>query len=198
MHCRRSWRPGGQLQESVVEIRQAVPQDYPDILALQAANYSENLTEQERQGGFLSAQFTPAQIAAMAGDLGIVVAREADALVGYLCAHRADLVPLPPVVEAMLRCCRGARYGNRVLGEARLFVYGPVCVARPQRGRGVLRALYRALVSELAGRFDYGVTLVAVENPRSLRAHTRGLGMREIARFEHGNRSYHLLIFEMS
>lgn len=181
-----------------MEIGRAAPEDYAGILRLQAANYSENLSAQERQGGFLSAEFTPAQVAAMAEDLGIMVAREAGEVIGYLCAHRADLAPLPPVVEAMLRCCRSARHGHRRLGEARLFVYGPVCVARAQRGRGVLRALYRALVSGLAGRFDYGVTLVAEENPHSLRAHTQGLGMNDVARFEHDSRSYHVLAFSLS
>jgi hypothetical protein len=62
----------------------------------------------------------------------------------------------------------------------------------------VLRALYRALVSGLAGRFDYGVTLVAEENPHSLRAHTQGLGMNDVARFEHDSRSYHVLAFSLS
>ena len=180
-----------------MEIGRATPADYAAILRLQAANYSENLTAEERTGGFLSAEFTPAQIASMAQDLVIMVAREAGGLAGYLCAHRADLAPLPPVVEAMLRCCRAARYEGRVLGAARLFVYGPVCIARARRGAGVLSALYRALLAELRGRFEYGVTLVAEENPHSLRAHTLGLGMRETARFEHHNRSYHLLVFEV-
>ena len=181
-----------------MEISRATPGDYAGILRLQAANYSENLTAREREGGFLSAEFTPAQVAAMAQDPGILVARESAAVVGYLCAHRADLTPLPPVVEAMLRCCRTARCGNRALGETRLFVYGPVCIAREQRGAGVLRALYRALLAQVAGRFDHGVTLVAAENEHSLRAHTLGLGMQDVARFEHADRRYHLLAFEVT
>jgi hypothetical protein len=181
-----------------VEISRANPGDYAGILRLQAANYSGNLTAQERAGGFLSAQFTPAQIATMAEDLGIMVAREAGVLAGYLCAHRADLAPLPPVVAEMLRCCRSARCGSRVLGETRLFVYGPVCIARAARGAGVLRALYSALLAQATGLFDYGVTLVAEENPHSLRAHTLGLGMHDLARFEHAGRRYHLLAFDVA
>lgn len=181
-----------------MEIRRAAPGDYAGILRLQAANHSANLTAREREGGFLSAEFTPQQVAAMAQDLGILVARENAAVVGYLCAHRADLSPLPQVVEAMLRCCRAAPFGARLLGETRLFVYGPVCVAREQRGAGVLRALYRALLGQVAGRFDHGVTLVAAENQHSLRAHTLGLGMQDVARFEHRNRSYHVLAFEVA
>ena len=180
-----------------MNIRRATPEDYAGILELQAANYLENLTAEEREAGFLSVQFTPAQIAAMAEDLGIVIAREGNRIVGCLCVHRAELAPLPPVVEAMLRCCRAAVYGGRILADARLFVYGPVCIDRLHRGRGVLRKLYGALAAEVAGTFEFGVTLVADNNPHSLRAHTDGLGMDDVARFEHGSQSYHLLAFDV-
>ena len=179
-----------------VDIGRATLEDYPGILELQAANYLGNLTAQERQGGFLSAEFSSAQIAAMAADLGIVVARDGGRVVGYLCAHRADLSPLPPVVEAMLRCARAAAHRGRALAEARLFVYGPVCIERTQRGRGRLRMLYSALLAQVAGRFELGVTLVSRDNPHSLQAHVTGLGMDDVARFEHGGCRYHLLVFD--
>ena len=83
-----------------MEIRRASPGDYAGIIELQAANFLANLTVEEREGGFLSAQFTLSQIVAMADDLGILVARDGNRMAGYLCAHRADLAPLPPVVEA--------------------------------------------------------------------------------------------------
>ena len=180
-----------------MEIRRAAPEDYAGILELQAANYLGNLTARERDGGFLSAEFTLPQIAAMAEDLGIVVARDANRIVGYLCAHRADVAPLPTVVEAMLRCCRTAAYRGRTLADARLFVYGPVCLSPSHRGRGVLRALLAALMACVAGRFEYAVTLVADNNPHSLRAHTAGLGMDDVAQFDHGGQSYHLLAFNV-
>ncbi len=180
-----------------MDIRAALPRDHAGILDLQAANYSPNLTAAERAGGFLSAEFTPLQIAAIAQDIGILVAEDAGALAGYLCAHRADMAPLPGVVEAMLRCVRAARYGERELGGARLFVYGPVCVARAWRGRGVLRALFGALCARMARRFEYGVTLVAAQNPHSLRAHTDGLGMRDVGCFEHHGHAYRVLAFEV-
>jgi hypothetical protein len=178
-----------------MEIRRAAPEDYPGILELQSANYLENLAAEEREGGFLSAEFTLSQIATMAEDLGIVVASDGNRIVGYLCAHRADVAPLPPVVEAMLRCCRTATYRGQALADARLFVYGPVCLSRSHRGRGVLRDHFDALVAHVAGRFEYAVTLVADNNPHSLRAHMAGLGMDNIAQFDHGGQSYHLLAF---
>ena len=180
-----------------MEIKRATPADYAGILELQAANYRGNLTAKEREGGFLSAEFTPSQIAAMADGLGIMIARDGSRIAGYLCAHRADLAPLPPVVEAMLRCCRTVACGERALADARLFVYGPVCIDRTYRGRGLLRRLYGALAAEVTGTFEFGVTLVAQDNPRSLRVHVDGLGMKDVAQFEHGSERYHLLAFSV-
>lgn len=179
-----------------MEIRRATPEDHAGILELQAANYLGNLAAAQRRSGFLSAEFTPAQVAAMAEDLGIVVASEDDRIVGYLCLQRADQSPLPAVVETMVRCCRTASYRGTTLAQARLFVYGPVCIDRSHRGRGLLRGLYGAVRTGVAGRFEFGVTLVSQDNPHSLRAHVHGLGMVEAARFEHGGGSYHLLVFD--
>lgn len=178
-----------------MEIRRASPGDYAGIIELQAANFLAKLTVEEREGGFLSAQFTLPQLVAMANDLGVLVARDADRVVGYVCAHRKDLAPVPPVVEAMVRCCRTASYRGTLLAHARLFAYGPVCIARAHRGRGLLRRLYGAVVAEVTGRFEFGVTLVSQDNRHSLHAHVDGLGMDDVARFEHGGRQYHLLAF---
>jgi hypothetical protein len=51
------------------------------------------------------------------------------------------------------------------------------------------------LLAEMAGEFEVGVTLVSDDNPHSLQAHIDGLGMDDVARFEHGGRQYHLLAF---
>jgi hypothetical protein len=178
-----------------MEIRRACPGDYAEVIDLQATNFLFNLAAEDREGGFLSAQFTLPQFVAMADDLGVLVAKDADHVVGYVCAHRIDLPRLPPLVDAMVRCCRAASYQGALLAHARLFVYGPVCIARAHRGRGVLRELYRAVLAEMAGRFEVGVTLVSDDNPHSLQAHVEGLGMDDVARFEHGGRLYHLLAF---
>src|SRR5262245_7844259 len=178
-----------------MNIVRATRADYARILELQSANFVANPTAEERQGGFLSAEFTLSQVVAISEDLGILAALDGNRIIGYLCAHRPDLAPLPAVVEAMLRTCRTAAFGGRVIAETALFVYGPVCVARSHRGRGVLRRLYCGVLARLAGKFEVGVTLVSDDNPHSLQAHVAGLGMADVARFSHASRAYHLLAF---
>lgn len=178
-----------------VEITKAAPRDYEGILDLQSRCLAANLSPEERKDGFLSAEFSLAHIAAMASDLGAVVAREKGRVVGYMCASRIDFVPRPAILDAMLRCLKGKVLDGKALIDASIFVYGPVCIDRHLRGRGLLRRMLSALGKELGGRFEFGVAFVAAGNPRSLGAHVNGLGMTIVGQFEHGGNEYHAIAF---
>jgi len=167
-----------------VEYRRALPQDYPAILRLNSANLIANLAEADRQDGFLSALFTPEQTAAMAADLGTTVAIVDGGLAGFLCAFRNDFDHGSPVVAKMIESYHRARFEGKLLSAYNTYAYGPVCVDRNYRRRGLLRGLYEAQKRELAGQFEVGVALIARDNPHSMQAHVAGLGMIEVGEFE--------------
>jgi len=48
---------------SAIQFRRAAPEDFAQIVRLQSANFIGNLSPAERREGFLSAEFTPGQIA---------------------------------------------------------------------------------------------------------------------------------------
>ncbi|MBI2211413.1 MAG: N-acetyltransferase [Deltaproteobacteria bacterium] len=182
---------------SAVTFRRAAPEDFPGILRLQSANTIANLRPEEREEGFLSAEFTPEQIAEMAMDPGIIVASNAESVLGYLCGSRCDFDHGSPVLARMLESFDRVRYQGRPLRSYKTFNYGPVCVDRSQRGRGLLRGLYEALKREVAGRFEVGVAFVARDNPHSLKAHVAGLGMAEVGEFEVQGDLYVILAFKV-
>jgi predicted GNAT superfamily acetyltransferase len=168
----------------VVQYRRAVSADYEQILQLQSANYIANLTEEERQSGFLSAQFSLEQTAQIAEDLGITIAVLDHRVTGFLCAFRNGFPSGSPVIAEMLRSYPLFRFEDRPLSSFVGYVYGPVCIAREYRGRGLLRGLYEAQKNDLAGRFEIGVAFVSHSNPHSLYAHVNGLGMMEVGDFQ--------------
>lgn len=194
---RRLVLSGSSSAAEPVEFRRARPEDFAAILAIQSANYIANLRPEERGEGFLSAEFTPSQIAAMASDIGIFVAVDPANVLGYLCAFRRDFDHRSPVLAKMLETFPEARFNGQPLGSYESFVYGPVCIERRHRGRGLLRGLYEALLREVAGRFEIGVAFVARANPHSLRAHIRGLGMTEVGEFEVNGNAYVTLAFRV-
>lgn len=180
-----------------VKFRRANQQDFPAILKIQAANYIGNLTVEEREEGFLSAEFTPEQVAEMASDLGIIVASDSSSVLGYLCGFRCDFHHQSPVIAKMLEAFDSVPYEGKPLSSYKVFIYGPVCLDRAHRRRGLLRGLYEALKREVTERFDVGVAFVARGNPHSLRAHVAGLGMAEVGEFEVKGNVYVILAFKV-
>ena len=177
--------------------RRATPQDYSAIFSLQRANYIANLSEEERKQGFLSAQFTPEQVAVMAEDLGITVAVVGDDAAGFVCAFRREFDTGSPVIAKMLESYDLFEFEGELLSRYRSYLYGPVCIGRPYRGRGLLRGLYHAQIAELAGQFEVGTAFVARNNPHSLAAHVSGLGMTLVGDFEVKGNLYALLAFRV-
>jgi predicted GNAT superfamily acetyltransferase len=160
--------------------RRAQPHDYPAILRLQSANFMGNLSEEERKEGFLSAEFSPAQVAEMARNLGTTIATVDGEVAAFLCAYRKEFNHESPVVAKMLDGYDSAKFEGKPLSAYKSYIYGPVCIDRAHRRRGLLRGLYEAQKQDLAGRFDIGVAFVSRSNPHSLHAHVGGLGMTEV------------------
>lgn len=180
-----------------VEFRRAQPRDFSAILKLQSDNYIGNLPAEERKEGFLSAEFTSDQVAAMADDIGIIVASESRFVLGYLCGYRCDFNHQSPVIAKMIEAFDRIHFQGKPLASYKTFIYGPVCIDRAHRGRRLLRGLYEALKKEAAGLFEVGVAFVARNNPHSLRAHVAGLGMAEVGEFEVKGNVYVILAFNV-
>ena len=175
--------------------RRAEKEDYAGILRLQSANYIANLPQQERREGFLSAEFTPEQLATLATDLGITVALDAGNVAGYLCAFRNDFNHGSPVLEKMLESYDRVQFNGQPLNSYSSYIYGPVCISREYRRRGILRGLYDVQKRDLAGQFEIGVAFVSRDNPHSLTAHLAGLGMTGVGDFEANGKVYVILAF---
>ena len=73
-----------------IEYRRARLEDYAEIVRLQRANYIANLTAEERREGFLSAEFSLDQVAAIASDLGIAIVTMDDDIAACLCGIRRE------------------------------------------------------------------------------------------------------------
>jgi hypothetical protein len=181
-----------------VTYRRALPEDYPAIVRLNEANFFAHLTPKEREDGFLSALFTERQIAAIAEDLGVTVVVADGRLVGFLCAFSNDFAHGSPVVAQMLASYDRLSLQGRALSSYHSYVYGPVCIDRGFRRKGLLRGLYEAQKRDLDGRFEIGVALVARDNVHSYQAHVDGLGMIDTGTFEVDGKTFATVAFRLS
>lgn len=180
-----------------MEFRRAKLEDITAVLDVQAANFIGNLEDAERRDGFLSVKFTRQQLEEMTGEVGIIVAATGGRLAGYLCASSCEFNRPFPLLAAMMQQFDVIDYHGRSLTSSRVFIYGPVCIDRSYRGRGLLRGLYETLQQEVAGLYDIGVAFVAEDNPNSLRVHVDGLRMAHVGEFAFSGKQYHILAFEV-
>jgi hypothetical protein len=95
----------------------AQPQDYSAILRLQSANFIGNLSIEERQEGFLLAEFTFRQVAEMAEDLGTTIASVDGDVVAFLCAFRNEFNHGSPVIAKMLESYDRVEFEGKALSS---------------------------------------------------------------------------------
>lgn len=146
------------------DISTATSCDVEEISVLMQANAPSN-------GGTLFGEFPVEKVAKMlSGGAPVAIARRAGDLVGVLFTAEID-GPSPPIIRAMLSAWPGPKDA---------YLYGPVCIAQTERGRGVLSMLWATAHARLAGRTP--ILFIRTDNATSRRAHER-LGMREVATF---------------
>lgn len=172
--------------------RRALEADYPAIAKLHHDNLWQHLPPDQRQDGFLSIEWTVEQIASANKDLAVVVAVDEavdqkgneGAIAGYLGGTTVPYNLRFPLLRKMINLYPETPFQGRPLSEYQSFLYGPVCVAAPHRGTGVLNGMYRELLVQAAKQYEVGVAFVARTNGRSFRAHTHKLGMTHLRDFD--------------
>jgi L-amino acid N-acyltransferase YncA len=158
------------------EIGLAGPPDVDRILELQRGNLPD-------RGGALSVEFSRDWFTRAVAAMPVIVARRQGSVVGFLVsspfAAHADV----PIVQAMRRAYAGA---------ANAYLYGPICIAASERGRGLAGRLFTALRRELPDR--EGVLFIRRDNLPSLQAHAK-MGMRQVAEFTHDDAVHVVLAY---
>lgn len=179
-------------------IRRAQDGDFKGIFALQSSNYSGNIGSEERQDGFLSIVFSEDKLREMAADGITVVARDGDEIAGFLstqtCRYNLD-IPLP---RTMIESLENSASSDADFDRGSTLVCGPVCIGKQYRGQGILERMYQELAVQAQGKFTTGITFVALENPRSLIAHEKKLGMRPVVRFDFNGKPFQILCVELA
>lgn len=146
------------------EIALASTEDIPGIVAVQDPNVID-------RGGGLSVRQSAEWFTRTMAEMPLVVVRRQGAVVGYVLATSLAAKAHVPIVQAMLQ---------QYPPPAGCYLYGPVCVADAERGKGLAQWMFEELRRHLPDR--PAMTFIRADNHASLRAH-RKMGMRELGPF---------------
>ena len=182
----------------MITTRLANNNDIDNVLVLQEKNLYRNLTELERQKGFVTTPFTVGQIEAVIQENGLFVAEdEQQNLVAYAFAASWDYFKQWEIFNYMVSRFPNLSFHGSEITTSNSFQYGPVCIDEHCRGKNILPLIFEEMRVELIKKYPISITFINKINVVSEKAHTKKLGWEIIDEFEFNNNSYIGLAFDM-
>lgn len=84
-------------------------------------------------------------------------------------------------------------YKGISLKYSKYILVGQLCVAKAYRGQGIVTRLYNHFRESYSCSYDYCITDISIQNPRSLRAHIKA-GFQIIDTFNYAGDGWHIVL----
>ncbi len=162
-------------------------------LQLQNANLVTNLAESERRDGFVTTPFDVDTLTELHKGTRAFVACVDNCVIGYAMTGTLQEFQHSALIVHMNSRLQQITFHGLPIDAASALQYGPVCIDKEFRGRGVLQSLFKVLCQHLNSDFKIGVTFISTLNPRSYQAHVWKLGMTIVDEFEFTGKEYYTL-----
>ena len=86
-------------------------------------------------------------------------------------------------------------YKGQLLKNSSYVVVGQLCVAKNYRGLGLVQQMYQHFKTSLSGKFEYCLTDIANNNPRSLKAHLK-TGFQVVDTLHYGGIDWDIVLWD--
>ncbi|MCH3949687.1 MAG: hypothetical protein LKE33_01940 [Acidaminococcus sp.] len=164
------------------------------IRALLRANHISTIAEEDKKDGFVTTQLTEEQLEALiTREKGITIAVDQGQVVAFAMAAPWSFWKAWPMFLVMLDKLEQSSFDGRKLTEENTYQYGPICVAKAYRGKGVFEKVFYASLASMADRFPVMTTFINKINHRSYAAHVRKGHMTEVGTFDFNGNHYALM-----
>lgn len=150
----------------------ATYKDLSGIVQLQQSNLKGALDTLEwNQEGFVTVQHDVELLDKMNTPHPHTVAKVNGEVVGYCLVMLPSMKLEIPILFPLFEKLKQLEYQGKKLSLSNYFVMGQVCIAKAYRGKGVFKGMYDYMQAALSSSFDYVVTEISLNNPRSRKAH---------------------------
>lgn len=172
--------------------------DIDGILSLQERNLYHNLNEIELKNGFVTTPFTVKQIEEIILQNGLFVAEnEHNTIIAYAFAGNWKYFQQWEIFNFMVSRFPALSFNDNEITVENSFQYGPVCIEKNYRGKGLLNLIFEEMRIEFYKKYPISITFINKVNVISEKAHTKKLGWKIIDEFEFNNKTYIQLAFDM-
>ena len=175
-------------------ITQATMDDVEGILSLLKANHISYISEEDKPDGFVTTNFTEAQLEALIlKERGVTIAKQDGKVLSFAMAASWDFWEEWPFFANMIEKLPEFSFEGQGLTRENSYQYGPVCVDKSVRGTGVFEQVFYASLASMRERYPIMATFVNHINQRSYAAHTKKVSLSTLGSFPFNQNNYYLM-----
>lgn len=182
-----------------MNLKIAQMEDIEKILELHFKYQIDSINEEDKKDGFITTAFTKEQIKELITlEQGIFVAIENEKVIAYVMSASWNFWSRWPMFAFMIEDLKNIEYKGKRLSVENSYQYGPVCVDKEYRGKGILEKLFEFARISMSKKYPILVTFINKINQRSYQAHTKKIGLEVIKEFSYNNNNYYELVYDTS
>ena len=172
--------------------------DIDGILALQELYLVSNLSEKEKEAGFVTTPFTIPQLTEIIGQQGLFIAKDNSKIIAYIFGGSWDFYSQWPIFNYMSAQFPDLNFLNFDITTTNSFQYGPISIAKEYRGKGLINSFFEFMRTHMVQKYPLSLTFINKINIPSAKAHTEKLKWSIIGDFQFNNNEYFILAYDMN
>ncbi len=176
----------------------ATRKDIQGVLAIHKKYHIDTIAEADKSDGFVTTSLDEELLTELIAADGLSVAVENETIVGFLMSASWEYCSKWPMFQFMIGDLEKLEYLGRKLTTTNSYQYGPICIDKSHRGKGVLEGLFEFSRRVMQEKYPILVTFVNSKNTRSVNAHINKLQMEIIQEFEYNSKRYIELVYDTS
>ncbi|SHL18843.1 GNAT family acetyltransferase [Flavobacterium xanthum] len=171
--------------------------DIEGVLALQDLYLVTNLSEEEKAFGFVTTPFTVQQLTEVIQKEELFLAKDNNKIIGYIFAGSWEFFNQWPIFNYMNSLFPKLTFLDFKITTTNSFQYGPVCIHKDYRGKGLITSLFELMRINLSQKYPLSLTFINKINIPSTKAHTKKLKWTIIGDFQFNTNDYYILAYDM-
>ena len=166
------------------------------IRLLQRENLRKLIGETEAgKEGFLTAEYSMEMLQQMHRFQPSIIAKDGDTIAGYVIITTKNSYGQHPLLDSLFDSINLLDYNGINLKNVNYILVGQLCVGKAYRGTGLVQKMYGFYQQSLNKEYQYLITDVAQENPRSIKAHLK-TGFEIIHTIQYGGIGWDIVLWD--
>lgn len=168
------------------------------VSELSRLNSADSISDDVKaEQGYTSWKYTFEDLKALHAIAPSAIIKDGEKVIGYLLVLVKESIPVyKPLAEA-IGIFDDTLYNGRPILSYNVYFLGQTCIDQHYRGQGLLRKLYQFHKDNFESVYDFALSSIARDNPKSMAVHTK-LGFRTLFSFNDGDEIWDAVIWDFN